>query len=159
PRLMPGGDGVRNLAVDADRRRVLRYGAAGERFRLWLAKLDGSAADEVRLRLLDPIDPPLSGAFSRDGSLVAVVHQSGTVGVWDVRRRVAIARFSVPGQRLLVPGFTPNADSILAAAADGSVYKWPLIRSREDLLHRVEAILPKDLTEAEIRQILAVKQE
>jgi WD40 repeat protein len=153
------GDDGTNLAVDAYGRRVLRYRATEDGSRLWLANLRGSAADPVYLRLLDPADPPLSGAFSRDGRLVAVVHQKGTVGVWDVRRRVAIAKFGVPGQRLLVPGFTPNADSVIVAAADGSVYKWPLIGSRDELLQRIEAAVPKGLTDDEIKQILAVPQE
>jgi WD40 repeat protein len=146
----------RGLAVDPYRRQVLQLAGDGH---LWVADLDEEVPHRLRvLPLLDASDRPVAGAFSHDGRFVAVVHESGTLAVWDIERAGIVAKVGDPSQRLAVPGFAADDDAIMAASTDGRVFVWPFL-GREALIHKIDTALPQGVTEREKRAIRGLVAE
>jgi len=140
------------VAVDAERRRVLRF-ATGK---LWLADLANPKGVPRELPLFSSSDLPRIGSFSHDGRFVAVVHDNGVVGVWNLERRALIARFGDAAEQLLLPGFSLEGGEVTVAAADGSVYEWP-VYSPAELRLAIERSLPAGLSADDKKRILELR--
>ncbi|MEV6303138.1 helix-turn-helix domain-containing protein [Actinoplanes sp. NPDC051861] len=116
---------------------TLAAGSADKRVYLW--RRDGGGP-------LLPAGAPLAGvdswvngvAFSPDSRRLALASSDGTAQVWDLSRRVAVARLTHPGP---VTAVAFSGARLLTSAADGVVRLWrlpgPVLTGMPDVINGV----------------------
>ncbi|HUQ34692.1 MAG TPA: protein kinase [Pyrinomonadaceae bacterium] len=70
-----------------------------------------------------PID---SGAFSRDGAMLATGSRDGTIALWDSASGAEIKRFKAGDERITSLSFTPDGKQLVSGSWDKTVKVWNL---------------------------------
>lgn len=90
--------------------------------------------------------------FNTAGTLLATGHNDGTVRVWDLKTRTAIATLGGFEAFLTDLEFAPDGRRVVASSVDGTVRIFTL--DRQELLAIAAERATRELTEAECRQFL-----
>jgi WD40 repeat protein len=114
-------DGVCSAIYSRDGKSILTAGPGDGRAYIW----DTSSRKITHIFGLDESheDTIWSAEFNSDGTLVVTASQDRTALVWDVGKRVVVARLKHPSP-LYAAHFSPDDTQVLTACDDGCAYLW-----------------------------------
>ena len=91
---------------------------AGKHVKLW------RISDQTEIATLQHNEYVWTLAFSRDGQLLAAGDGRGTVKVWDVQKRQAIARLEGDTNSVYSVAFSPDSRILASAGYQGQIKLW-----------------------------------
>ena len=91
---------------------------AGQDVKLW------EVSDQTETATLQHDEYVWALAFSRDGKLLAAGDGGGTVKVWDVQKRQAIARLTGDTTSVYSVAFSPDGRTLASAGYQGQIKLW-----------------------------------
>jgi serine/threonine protein kinase/WD40 repeat protein len=112
------GEGVTRFSPDG---RVVAAAA-----NLGVRLLDGATLDPLPAGYLPHPDPIKDLAFSPDGALLLTAHETGSAQLWDLATRKPVGAPAVLLGPILAVTFTPDGQTCMCVAADGTVRRWPV---------------------------------
>jgi WD40 repeat protein/Flp pilus assembly protein TadD len=112
------GDGVTRFSPDG---RIVAAAA-----NLGVRLLDGDTLAPLRAGYLPHPDRINDVAFSPDGAFLLTAHETGSAQLWDLATRKPVGPPAVLIGPIRAVTFTPDGNTCVCVAADGTVRRWPV---------------------------------